>query len=136
MLFETEEADEAHPCEETANIRIKYGCVKPSNSGSSGTSVWCSGPRTLDPIDALEVGGPSKDLVNAKVHVKNISQIVRVGLWFVGRTEMVLKEGEEDSASGGYTATSYTEALESSLIPIYTPETILQQDNVRSILRV
>jgi transposase len=68
--------------------------------------------------------------VNAKVHVKDISQMVWAGIWIGGRTDLIIIERDEESRSGGgYTAKSYILALEKGLMPIYTPNLVFQQDN-------
>jgi transposase len=70
--------------------------------------------------------------VNAKVHVKDISQMVWAGIWLGGRTELIIMERDEESRSGrGYTAKSYIETLEKGLLPIYTPGIVFQQDNAK-----
>ena len=73
-----------------------------------------------------------RDLVNAKVHVKDISQMVWAGIWLGGRTPLVIMDRDEDSPSRrGYTAASYIQALEKGLLPFYQPSQVFQQDNAR-----
>lgn len=70
--------------------------------------------------------------MNAKVYIKDISQMVWAGIWLGGRTKLVIMERDKDSPSGrGYTAKSYIEALEKGLLPIYTPGIVFQQDNAK-----
>jgi hypothetical protein len=62
--------------------------------------------------------------MNAKVHVKDISQMVWGGIWLGGRTDLIIIERDKDSKRNGYSARSYIWALEKGLIPFYTPGTI------------
>jgi hypothetical protein len=84
---------------------------------------WCF-RKTLE--------GLRKDLVNKKVHVKDISQMVWASIWLGGRTELIIIERDEDSRSRrGYTTKSYIETLEKGLLPFYAPGIIFQQDNAK-----
>lgn len=73
--------------------------------------------------------------MNAKAHVKDISQMVWGAIWLGGRSKLVVMERENElypeSLKRGYTAVSYITALEEALIPIYKPGYIFQQDNAR-----
>ncbi|KAJ5563087.1 hypothetical protein N7535_002469 [Penicillium sp. DV-2018c] len=76
--------------------------------------------------------GLRKELVNAKVHVKDISQMVWGAIWLGGRSNLIIMERDEESPSQkGYTSKSYIEALEKGLLPCYTPGAVFQQDNAK-----
>jgi transposase len=71
------------------------------------------------------------DLVNPKVHVKDISQMVWAAIWLGGRSKLVVMERDESSERGGYSRWSYIKALEEGLLEIYQPGMIFQQDNAK-----
>lgn len=71
------------------------------------------------------------DLVNLKVHVKDISQMVWGAIWVGGRSKLVVMERDESAERRGYSRNSYIWALEEGLLPIYEPSRIFQQDNAR-----
>jgi hypothetical protein len=77
--------------------------------------------------------GYRKDLVNAKVYVKDITQIVWGAIWLGGRSDLIIMDREVEldptSTKKGYTAKSYISALENGLVQHYRPGSIFQQDN-------
>lgn len=68
--------------------------------------------------------------MNAKVHVKDISQMVWGVIWLGSRSPLIIidREVEIDSKSPkkGYTAISYINTLEKGLIENYRPGYIFQ----------
>lgn len=79
--------------------------------------------------------GYRRELVNAKVHVKDIAQMVWGAVWLGGRSPLVVMKREKEinpsSIKRGYSAISYIAALEEGLIQDYKPGYIFQQDNAR-----
>jgi hypothetical protein len=74
-------------------------------------------------------------MVQVKVHVKDICQMVWAGIWLGGRTKLVIMERDfsegQRGRGGGYTTKSYLKALEEGFIEHYEPGTIFQQDNAK-----
>ncbi|KAJ5743349.1 transposase [Penicillium manginii] len=74
-------------------------------------------------------------MVQVKVHVKDICQMVWAGIWLGGRTKLVVMERDfsegQRGHGGGYTTKSYLKALEEGFIEHYEPGTIFQQDNAK-----
>lgn len=95
----------------------------------------CSVQRTSSSGDhwvfRFELEAYRRDLVNPKVHVKDISQMVWAGIWLGGRTKLIVMERDPEAPRGGYTANSYIDALDEGLTPYYTPGRIFQQDNAK-----
>jgi hypothetical protein len=68
--------------------------------------------------------------MNAKAHVKDISQIVWGAVWLSGRSPLIVIEREPEfdpqPKKKGYTAKSYIRALEKGLIQHYRPGLVFQ----------
>ncbi|RDW79716.1 hypothetical protein BP6252_04354 [Coleophoma cylindrospora] len=73
-----------------------------------------------------------KENVNIQEHVKaEISMMVWGMIWKGGRSELVIMERDEAAARNGYSANSYTWALEEGLLPYYIPGRFFLQDNAK-----
>lgn len=71
------------------------------------------------------------DLVNPKIHVKDISQMVWGTIWLGGCSKLIVMERDTTSERSGYSWFLYINTLEEDLLPIYEPGKIFQQDNAK-----
>ena len=71
-------------------------------------------------------------MVNIANHGKpNVTIMVYGAIWLGGRSELVIMARDSDSKGNGYTTWSYLQALETALVPVYTPGRFYQQDNAK-----
>lgn len=73
--------------------------------------------------------GLRQDLVNLTTHGRDISQMVFGVIWIGGRSDLIVMERDLEAPRGGYSTNSYLEALENSLLQVYKPGFMFQQDN-------
>lgn len=73
--------------------------------------------------------GLRQDLVNLTTQGRDISQTVFCVIWIGGRSDLIIMERYLEAPRDGYSTNSYPGALENSLLQIYEPGFMFQQDN-------
>jgi len=71
----------------------------------------------------------NQDKVTTRKTGKDISIMIWAAIWIGGRSDIVIMEGDEESARGGVTARVYCQLLEDQIPKIYRRGQIFQHDN-------